>query len=331
MIRMSKRNSNGGTASAVHKGSFDENYWRNKRYAAAMLRSEGRSMRMIADVLNVSIGFVCKWCHRLSKYIDMMKEKLLLKGIRTAINSESRKPRTVHNKNSNIQDVLDIKKKYSWMGSQKLAVMLRSDGIDVSHQYVYETCVRHELMTPGLKKQRKFVRFERSHSNSLWQFDISEFDGSRIHMLTFIDDHSRFVLGTMVLDRPFKTEDVLELFEKVILMFGKPEAVLSDNGMQWTAMRGGECRFDILCNELGIKHIRGRPYKPTTQGKIERYHRSIKTEAYLPEPGSNLKAYKKAILDYIEFYNSERPHFSLNMKIPCDIYLADFKSSETIL
>ena len=76
-------------------------------------------------------------------------------------------------------------------------------------------------------------------------------------MLTFIDDHSQFVLGTMILDRPFKTEDVLELFEKIILMFGKPEAVLSDNGMQWTAMSGDECRFDILCNELGIRHIRG--------------------------------------------------------------------------
>ncbi len=69
--------------------------------------------------------------------------------------------------------------------------MLRSDGIDVSHQYVYETCVRHRLITPGRKKQRKFIRFERNHSNSLWQFDISEFDDSRIHMLTFIDDHSR--------------------------------------------------------------------------------------------------------------------------------------------
>lgn len=52
-------------------------------------------------------------------------------------------------------------------------------------------------------------------------------------------------------------------------MFGKPEAVLSDNGMQWTAMRGGECRFDILCNELGIKPTRGKPYKLTNQGKIE--------------------------------------------------------------
>lgn len=104
---MSKRNSNGSTASAVHKGSFDENYWRSKRYVAAMLRSEGRSMRMIADILDVSIVFVWKWCHRLSKYIDMMKEKLLLKGMRTAINSESRKPRTVHNKNLNIPDTPD--------------------------------------------------------------------------------------------------------------------------------------------------------------------------------------------------------------------------------
>lgn len=94
-------------------------------------------------------------------------------------------------------------------------------------------------------------------SNSLWQFDISEFDGSRIHMLIFIDDHSRFVLGLSVLDGPFKIEDVLELFEKVILMFGKTKAVLSDNRMQWTPMKRGECRFDIFCNELGIKHILG--------------------------------------------------------------------------
>lgn len=65
-----------------------------------------------------------------------------------------------------------------------------------------------------------------------------------MRLLTFIDDHSRFVLGTSILDRPFKTEDILELFEKVILMFGKPEAVLSDNGMQWTPSRGGECRMN---------------------------------------------------------------------------------------
>lgn len=188
---MPKRNSKWSTASAVHKCSFDENKWRSRRYAAAILRSEGKSMRVIADVLDVSIGFVCKWCHRLSYQIRLKKKGMPASGIKDAVGSKLRRPDTVHTKKDLERNILDIKKKYSWMGSQKLAVMLRSDGIDVSHQYVYETCVRHRLITPGRKKQRKFIRFERSHSNPLWQFDISEFDDSRIHMLTFIDDHSR--------------------------------------------------------------------------------------------------------------------------------------------
>lgn len=166
MIRMSKRNSMRSTASAVHKGSFDENKWRNKRYSVVMLRSEGRSMQTIADVLDVSVGFVCKWCHRLSEFIIPMKKKLLLRGIKKALASESRRPHKIHDKNHFIQDVLDIKKAYSCMGSQKLAVMLRSDGTNVSHQYVYETCVKHELMIPkkGFLEYIEFYNSKRPHS-----------------------------------------------------------------------------------------------------------------------------------------------------------------------
>lgn len=79
-----------------------------------MLRSEGKSMRTIADVLNVSIGFVWKWCHRLSHQIKLKKKGMLASGIKDAIGSRSRKPDTVHTKKDSEKDVLDIKKKYSW-------------------------------------------------------------------------------------------------------------------------------------------------------------------------------------------------------------------------
>ena len=113
-------------------------------------------------------------------------------------------------------------------------------------------------------------------------------------------------------------------------MFGKPEAVLSDNGVQWTSMK--ELNAGLMSSAMNWEsNTCSKLYKPTTQGKIKRYHCNIKTEAYLPDLKADLATYKKAILEYIEFYNSERPHFSLNMKIPCNIYLAGFKLSESIL
>jgi len=104
-------------------------------------------------------------------------------------------------------------------------------------------------------------------------------------------------------------------------MFGPPRQILSDHGTQWCTAKGGVSRFDReFCMKYGIGHIMGQVRKPTTQGKIERWHGTIKTEAHLPPKGSPLEEYEKAIQAYVEYYNFERPHRGIGMQIPFDVY-----------
>jgi len=78
------------------------------------------------------------------------------------------------------------------------------------------------------------------------------------------------------------------------------------------------------CQSQGIRHIRGAVRKPTTQGKIERFHRNVLDEAPLPPKGSPVEDYQGSMNRYLEFYNLERPYQALDLMMPMEVYVADF-------
>jgi transposase InsO family protein len=307
-----------------------EDFFQKKRYLAADLRARELSIRQISRQIGMSLGFVCKWIDRLAPQIGTMSDTIRTKGkkikyrrgeeIRTAITSESRAPKDPHRKitaeHVNIVKEVRNGKFTKKMGAMKIKIYR---GLNISHQSVNKI-----LRTLGLtakrkkRKQRSFDPFRRGHSNELWQIDYKEF-GKGVYMLSVKDDHSSSVLAADVRGT-CTTDDVIGIMEKTIKLFGPPKQILSDHGTQWCPSKGGRCRFDEWCEKQDIEHIMGKVRKPTTQGKVERWHGSVLEEADLPPEGSSVEEYRRAVLEYMEFYNNSRPHHGIGLGIPIMVY-----------
>ncbi len=171
-------------------------------------------------------------------------------------------------------------------------------------------------------KRKEYVRFQREHCNELWQADFKGdfrlLDGTRCYPLDIIDDHSRFCLR---IEGKSNTLGVMESFEATFREFGMPKAILTDNGAQFADPHKGITKFERWLMDLDIKPIHGRFMHPQTQGKIERFHRTMKYEylkyndfADLSEAAQGLNAWKNK-------YNEVRPHEALGMKCPAEVYV----------
>ena len=105
-------------------------------------------------------------------------------------------------------------------------------------------------------------------------------DGSRPSIVTGIDDHSRFCVSAKVVARA-TARPVCDALLEAMRRHGVPEAILSDNGKVFTGRFGprqSEVRFDRICREHGIRHLLTAPASPTTTGKVERFHKTLKRE-----------------------------------------------------
>ena len=191
---------------------------------------------------------------------------------------------------------------------------------------VYRCLVRHRLITPQARKRKRsdYVRWERSRSMELWQMDIvggvKLADGSEAKIASGIDDHSRFVISAQVVARA-TARPTCDALAKAMRTYGVPDQVLTDNGKVFTGRFGpgtGEVLFDRICRENGIKHILTKPRSPTTTGKVERWHKTMRRE-FLDGKVLASNDDAQAQLDrWVHYYNFERPHQSLGMAVPWD-------------
>ena len=102
---------------------------------------------------------------------------------------------------------------------------------------------------------------------------------------------------------------------------GVPQQILTDNGKVFTGRFGHpptEVLFDRICRENGMEHLLTAPRSPTTTGKIERFHRSLRAECLTGQLFRSLPVAQAAVDDWVEYYNSQRPHQSLDMAVPAD-------------
>jgi transposase InsO family protein len=179
--------------------------------------------------------------------------------------------------------IVELREAHPW-GPRKLARRLRDLGVaDVPAPATVSAVLRRngKLNPAETAKHQPFTRFERSAPNELWQMDFKghvAMDQGRCHPLTVLDDHSRYSLGIIACaDQTDATvrEHLTTLFRR----YGLPEAMLADNGSPWGG-RGaqGYTAFEGWLLRLGIRLHHGRPYHPQTQGKDERFHRSLDVE-----------------------------------------------------
>jgi transposase InsO family protein len=307
-----------------------EDFCQKKRYLVLDHRARGLSMRDVAEKIGMSLGFVLKWCMRLAEHIKIRAKEILLKkqihypegnGIKIAIRSESRAPKNPHRKitkgHENIVKEVRNGKFTKKLGALKIKIYCR---LNISHQSINKILKKFGLTAKRKKrKQRSFVPFRRILPNDLWQIDYKEFEKGR-YMLSVKDDHSSAILAADVRET-CTTEDVTEILEKAIKLFGPPKQILSDHGTQFTSDPKSENHgFRLWCSENKIEHIMGRVRKPTTQGKVERWNGSVLEEADLPPKGSSVEDYRKAVAEYMEFYNNDRPHHGIGLNIPIMLY-----------
>ncbi len=200
-----------------------------------------------------------------------------------------------------------------------------------SRMTVYRILVRHGLVEPGVRRRKRsdYKRWQRDRAMQLWQMDIvggvmlvDPMTGelSEAKVVTGVDDHSRYCVIASVVERA-TGRAVCAAFVRALQRFGVPEEVLTDNGKQFTDRfgHGGEVLFDRICRENGIAHRLTQPASPTTTGKVERFHQTLRREL-LDDCGAfeSIGAAQAALDAWVEEYNSVRPHQALDMQSPGD-------------
>lgn len=186
---------------------------------------------------------------------------------------------------------------------------------DVLPYSLSDTTYRRIIKTSGLSRGSKiehkrihWVKFERDHPDSLWQLDSWQLpDGSWV--VDVLDDATRFCLGIRRLTR-LTTEALTAYLDLLILHHGPPRELLTDNGAEHGGM-SKKSIFDEWCRRHHITHIRSRPHKPTTAGKVERFHQTVQRE--LPYCNHDFELFRYR-------YNHIRPHMSLGGRRPAEKY-----------
>ena len=141
-------------------------------------------------------------------------------------------------------------------------------------------------------------------------------DGNRCYPLDILDDHSRYCIQ---ITPKSSASGAIESVTLAFREFGLPDSILSDNGSQFSGFRGGYTQFERWLMDLDILPIHGRIMHPQTQGKVERFHRTMKAEALRTTP-ANLEHAKQLLSDWRWRYNELRPHEALGMKPPAAVY-----------
>ncbi|HWV25501.1 MAG TPA: IS481 family transposase [Thermomicrobiales bacterium] len=206
-------------------------------------------------------------------------------------------------------------------GGRKLHHALVAAGHDAVPAPSTITAILHRtgLLDPDPTTARALRRFDHDAPNVLWQMDFMghrPLDHGRVHPLTILDDHSRFLLHltACVHERRTLVQDHLT---RCFRQYGLPRIILTDNGPPWgTAGAGGVTRLDVWLMQLGIALWHGRAYHPQTQGKVERLHRTIAADVFGHRTFTDLDAAQGAFTAFREVYNQQRPHAALGHAVP---------------
>ena len=242
----------------------------------------------------------------------------------------SRRPNKSPGKSSSKTEsmVVKLREKHPRWGGRKLRQRL----IDLDRQKVPSASTitsilgRHGLLSEfdGAGERKTVQRFEREFPNELWQMDFkghfAMVGGGRCHPLTVLDDHSRYSIGLRACENQQATTVMRELVT-MFRQYGLPVQMLMDNGSPW-GDSGGQ-PWTIVTSwliRLGIRVTHIRPHHPQTQGKDERFHRTLKAEVLRDRSHLDLLACQSDFDPWRDIYNRERPHEGLGMKVPASRY-----------
>ena len=277
---------------------------------------EGVNRRELCRRFGISAQTAYKWLNRHTQAGTPGLEDL------------SRRPRTSPSMTAPELEkaVVAMRREHPAWGGRKIARRLLDLNVGVIAPSTVTTVLhRHGLISEGASQAAQaWQRFEHEHPNSLWQIDFKghvEMASGRCHPLTLLDDHSRFNLAVRACARQ-ETATVQEQLVAVFQTYGLPVRINADNGAPWGAPRepGQLSKLAIWLVRLGIRVSFSRPYHPQTNGKDERFHRSLKAEVLNGKSFSDLSEAQKAFDHWREIYNHQRPHEGIGMNTPVTRY-----------
>lgn len=244
-----------------------------------------------------------------------------------SLSDKSRAPNLIANKTPESTErlIVDLRKDNPGWGAKKLKEVLEREGFKLPCvKTVNNILNRYGCIAPEESGKRKaFVRFEKEHCNDMWQTDFKgEFkmsDQKYCYPLNIFDDRSRFLIKTLPCLGTANV--VIPAFRSAFEEFGMPNSVLSDNGTQFAGFRQGYTQFEKWLMNHDILPIHGRIKHPQTQGKIERFHRSMKDELLKYTEIRDIADAEIQFQKWRDKYNNERPHEALSMKCPAEVYV----------
>jgi transposase InsO family protein len=196
---------------------------------------------------------------------------------------------------------------------------------------IWRILQRAGLIVPEPRKRPRssYTRFQAAQPNETWQSDFTHWrlqDGTDVEILNWLDDHSRYLLSCTT-HTPVGGEDVVATFLALVDDRGAPASTLTDNGRVYTArFGGGRNAFEYVLPILGVRQKNGSPGHPQTQGKIERFHQTLKRWLSAQPPARTLAELQRQLDTFREYYNEQRPHRALDRNTPGNAYRATPKA-----
>lgn len=268
------------------------------------------------------------------KWLKRFKEK----G-RDALADQSKKPNTSPSETPDhvISKIIKVREKHPRWGGLKIHAVLGREAIEPPPS---ARCIQRVLKEQGYISEEKgaclaIKRFEHEAPNHLWQMDFKGYflhEQGRCHPLTVLDDHSRFSLGLRACPNERGstiTPHLIEIFKR----YGLPERINVDNGNPWGSPleNARYTFFSIWLIKLGIHVSYSRPSHPQTNGKEERFHRTLKEELINYSYFHDLAHIQKAFDEWRDTYNLERPHQAIGMKVPADRYVPSYRAYSEVI
>lgn len=197
--------------------------------------------------------------------------------------------------------------------------------------------IRRVLLDAGLisaqpqkRPHSSLKRFVADQPNECWQSDFTHWqlgNGSEVEIIDWLDDHSRYLLALRAFDR-VTGPVVVDTFKDCVNNYGPPAATLTDNGVVYTArLVGGRNALEHLLGVLGVDQRNGHPGHPQTQGKIERFHQTLKKWLRQQAPAATLAELQGQLDRFRDLYNERRPHRGLGRSTPGAVYRATPKAA----
>ncbi len=224
-------------------------------------------------------------------------------------------------------EVLRIRNEHPAWGGRKIRKIMEREGkVHIPAASTITAILKRngKIELAESKKREAFIRFEHERPNDLWQMDFKGsfrlLDETYCHPLTVVDDHSRYLVGLKACSNE-EGLTVQKQLSRIFEQYGLPQRILMDNGAPWGDDKDSPFTFlTTWLMQLGIGVAHCRAYHPQTNGKNERFNRTLLEEVIMRNGFADLREAQDAFDQWSTVYNTYRPHQALDFEVPASRY-----------